>query len=114
MMQPQTVQGQRGFNTGLVGERGLVAAVLYRALVDLEETDLEIQKSALHFFRCKEIAPFSFLWICQHLDLDAGVLLRELEAVDLLSYRSFSGCSSPVWYFRQPSLAMRLERSGGS
>lgn len=68
----------------------LLAAMLERTAEDLmgrgsshcgirgEMETRELIRKARHFVLNKDNAPFSFVWICEHLDMDAELLEREM------------------------------------
>lgn len=49
--------------------RRLVLAVLYRALVDLENGDRLVRADARKWFKSGSLESFSFLWSCDILDI---------------------------------------------
>lgn len=62
-------------------ERNLIAAIIIRALVDAsinlpvrEEYNLAVQ--ARRWFRSNDDTPFSFLWCCQMLSIEATQVLK--------------------------------------
>jgi len=58
-----------GFNACLPGEHGLLAAVVWRAVRDLESDNFVLAMDARRFFLAVEPhVPFSFDWIMDHLD----------------------------------------------
>lgn len=65
-------------------ERALLAAVLQRAIVDLLRprhlvfSKLEMDRTRL-WFLSKDVGPFTFLWICEQLDLQAPLILQALH-----------------------------------
>lgn len=70
-------------------ERELLAGVLDRAIRDASglgwDCDRWIQESALEWFDSKSLEPFSFLWICSHLDLCPVRLRRAPELFAVLA-----------------------------
>ena len=57
----------------LVPEQRLLAAVLERAILDLNSRvsiEKNIRREALAWIHCDADHDWSFLWICQYLDLD--------------------------------------------
>lgn len=69
-------------------ERQLLAAILGRAIRDLFVTYnrsgsyvfvRKLRREALSWFACKEVKPFSFIWICWHLDLRPELVIKELR-----------------------------------
>jgi hypothetical protein len=73
-------------------ERQLLAEVLLGAIRDIlnNTTDSEAQKirrEALEWFNKSSIKPFSFVWICQSLDLEPKTIRRVVG--DMLQRGSF-------------------------
>jgi len=70
-----------GFNTFLYGERGLLVAIIFRAVKDLESEDFHIRGNAKRFFQATEpMTPFTFEWIIGHFSITPKrlrVFLRE-------------------------------------
>jgi hypothetical protein len=69
-------------------ERGLWLAVLERAVIDLVNPDHceryerpRLRYSAESWFRSNDYQPGTFLWVTDHLDLDASWLRRRLFAM---------------------------------
>lgn len=68
----------KGYNGGLVGERGLLIAMLIRARLDLDLTPPDVRAEATRFFLDTSNEPFSFYWICEHLEYSPKTLLKYL------------------------------------
>lgn len=59
-------------------ERRLLTAVLERAILDLNHSDSCVRKSAELWFESQdsEEVPFSYKYICDHLDLDCSKVIK--------------------------------------
>jgi hypothetical protein len=60
-------------------ERTLLGAILERAILDLRSTVIcepHIRRDCLKWFISKDVTPFSFLWICDQLDIEAYYIRR--------------------------------------
>lgn len=81
-----TDSDSRGFNTGLIGERGLIAAILYRAVHDLSNPKPEIKSNAREFFKVNKEVPhaFTFLEIAEYLSLCPDTFVKKLKGKGLL------------------------------
>ena len=76
------VEERFGYN--LEGERGLLTAILWRTMLDLELPNPIDKRDAVRFFLFDEVEPWSFAWICQELDIDHKRLRRFFEVRGLL------------------------------
>lgn len=79
----------RGHNTGLRGERGLLAALLLRAFEDLRAQNKFVRDSAIRWFQPVRFLdadewPFTFLTTCEYLGLDPKAIIERLTKVGLL------------------------------
>lgn len=80
---------QNANDPDIAGIRQLLASILIRTMLDLKgqtvisnwETS-DITKQARIWVNCDSLEPFSFRWICEHLDLDPKII-RE----GMLNYR---------------------------
>lgn len=64
-------------------ERALLAAVLHRAILDLikprqDTNGKSIREQLLLWFKSQERTPFTFLWICEGLDLNVEPIMKVL------------------------------------
>lgn len=60
-------------------ERNLLTAVLRRALFDLRNgTAVERTAAKEWFFENGDYSPFSFTWVCTHLDIEPEQLLERI------------------------------------
>lgn len=74
-----------GFNTGLSGEQGLLVAVVWRAIRDLESDDFVLAMDARRFFLTTEpTVPFSFDWIMIHFSRTAMEVREILRSKKLI------------------------------
>jgi hypothetical protein len=62
-------------------ERGLWTAVLQLAVDDLTSTDTRLRRLARAWFDSNKHGPGSCLWICDHLEINAASLRRQLFEV---------------------------------
>jgi hypothetical protein len=67
------------------GERDLLSSVLLRAVLDyIRSSPLAIdpkwQRDAKQWFDSEERTPFSFIWVCEHLDLEPAEILKLIES----------------------------------
>lgn len=58
-------------------ERSLLTAILGRAILDATVKGGLNGRSAMRWLRDKGDHDWSFIWICEHIDLDSSVILRE-------------------------------------
>jgi hypothetical protein len=84
-----------------IPERNLLTAILQRALADLRGSavaghyaDRDARFDAQEWFLSVETTPFTFLWVCQELDLKADLLLDAIK-------RKFRLTSTPTTPKRQ-------------
>lgn len=63
------------YQTPRMPEKALLAAVLDRAFWDFLSEDWSIRTDAREWFYSKEVKDFSYLYICEHLDLEPAPLL---------------------------------------
>jgi hypothetical protein len=65
-------------NQGGDPNKALLAAILWRAIIDYSESRYELDDYSVFnsraFFNCRECVPFSFLWICEHLEIEPTAL----------------------------------------
>jgi hypothetical protein len=59
-------------------ERGLWAAVLQLAAVDLTSANARLSRPARAWFESTKRGPGSFLWICDHLEINASWIRRRV------------------------------------
>jgi hypothetical protein len=67
-------------------ERGLLAAVLGYAIHDSQSTNQIKAYDAKHWILWKGSEEFSFLWICQQLDLNPEALKRHILSLPKSSF----------------------------
>ena len=69
---------------GIDPEKKLLVAILIRALADLVIEDTQtnsrqhIRREALAWFLSSDRGPWSFLWLCDALEVDPGMITRRL------------------------------------
>lgn len=73
-------------------EKNLLAMVLDRAIRDYTSIEHEVRREVETWFFCKENSkPFSFLWICEALDLDPQRIRTLLKKTNFtIKYRKIS------------------------
>lgn len=64
---------------GFTGERALLVAMLTRSILDLRSDNTIWKREATRFFLSDSYEPFSYLWVCDHLDLCQKRLKREIR-----------------------------------
>jgi hypothetical protein len=62
----------------MISERHLWAAVLDLAMEDLTDRRIRDEVNVRGWFTSNEYVPGSFLWICDHLELDASTIRRRV------------------------------------
>jgi len=81
---PGELEEGAGFNTYLTGESGLLAAIIYRAMLDLDSNVPAVHKrSANGWFLSKEKTKpqgFTFLYCCEILNLNSDLIIKKLES----------------------------------
>lgn len=68
-------------------EKRLLHAILYRAIKDLTSPDRWVVFDSFEFIKSPSNAPFSFNWICFHLDL-SPLHIQNMPVPDLLKISS--------------------------
>lgn len=73
-------------------ERNLLAAILDRAIMDTwESKDQELKRDIRRWMdkkiAAKKATPFSFQWVCEHLDFDPIVMKGIIKNLDRDLYR---------------------------
>ena len=85
-------------------ERNLLAAILERAFLDYLHVPVSewgsVHKDAKRWIFSRTDRPWSFVWVCQYLDLDAGTLRNALRGL-----REEKGAMAP---FSLPQLRLFL------
>lgn len=66
------------YSRATTDERGLWAAVLQLAADDLTSADARLRRLAQAWFDSTKHGPGSFLWICDHLEINASWLRRQV------------------------------------
>ena len=78
-------EGDRTSNQQTTPEYQLLAAILERAVLDLRGIDFtkgDEARTALAWISSNEInQPFTFLWVCQELNLDPGMIRKLAQQV---------------------------------
>jgi hypothetical protein len=78
-------------------ERRLLMAILERAILDyVGNNEREVSEAEEWLFNGEECGEytFSFEWLCQQLDLDSGVIARQIRAMPKRGHRRVA-----PWYF---------------
>lgn len=63
------------------GAKKLCAAVLHSALVDLHAKDVILKELAEEYIASDSFLPFSFLWVCEVLNMDADAMRRGISCM---------------------------------
>jgi len=86
-------------------ERRLLLAILERAILDYVGNDArEVQEAEEWLFGCSENAArnqFSFIWLCEQLDLDPARIASHIKAMPRRGNRKIA-----PWYFAKEQLAV--------
>jgi hypothetical protein len=91
-------------------ERRLLLAMVERAILDFVGNDpVEVEEAESWIFGELEstpLRPFTFPWICQHLDLDVASIAQTIKAMP----RRGKNRVAP-WYFNKPGAAPKTASS---
>lgn len=79
--------------------RNMLAAILGRAILDLEDSDHVVRRDAIKWFLKPQSElkpkPFTFQWVCLHLDLEPQTLLLAISRPLLDARQSPQNVSRP-------------------
>ncbi len=72
----------------LVPEKGMLRALLARAVADLKDPNLATREDAREWlFESERTGPFTFRWVCSHLDLDHSWLVKNLNEMQKIGVK---------------------------
>ena len=68
-----------------VEEHALLQAMLVRSVFDLLSADKYVRRDAIRFFKFRGDEPFTYRWICEHLELDYDCLFIKFDKYNMLA-----------------------------